>query len=134
SARGTRGSRSWDEPDPQRSSGRSRGTDDMEYRPPGSLRLDAGKLDHLAPLLGFVGDEFPEFSGGHKCRLEAHVEEAHLHLRIGNDCVDLVVEPVNNVGGRIFRGANTLPTARLVAGDKFVHGWDVWPLLQPCPR
>jgi hypothetical protein len=24
--------------------------------PPGLLRLDAGELDHLAPLLGFVGD------------------------------------------------------------------------------
>src|SRR5262245_66550265 len=44
-----------------------------------SLRLDVGRPDHLAPFLGFVGDEFPEFSGGHKCRLEAHVEEAHLH-------------------------------------------------------
>src|SRR5262245_7248819 len=87
----------------------------------GSICLDACELHHLAPFLGFVGDEFPEFSGGHKCRLEAHVEEAHLHLRIGNDCVELVVEPVNNVGGRIFWGANTLPTARLVAGHKFVH-------------
>src|SRR5262245_63755926 len=87
--------------------------------------LDVGRPDHLAPFLGFVGDEFPEFSGGHKCRLETHVEEAHLHLRIGKDCVDLVVEPVNNVGGRIFRGANTLLTARLVAGHKFVHGWDI---------
>src|SRR5215510_4041101 len=85
---------------------------------PWLLQLDPRELHHLGPFLGFVGDEFPESSGGHKCRLEAHVEEEHLHLRISNDCVDLVVEPVNNVGGRIFRGANTLPTARLVAGHK----------------
>src|SRR5262245_21193282 len=46
---------------------------------PWLLQLDPRELHHLAPFLGFVGDEFPEFSGGHKCRLEAHVEEAHLH-------------------------------------------------------
>jgi hypothetical protein len=29
-------------------------------RKPKSLRLDAGKLDDLAPFLGFIGDQFPE--------------------------------------------------------------------------
>jgi hypothetical protein len=29
----------------------------MECLAGGSLRLDAGGLDHLAPFLGFVGDE-----------------------------------------------------------------------------
>ena len=27
---------------------------------PGSLRLDAGGLDHFRPLLGVIDDEFPE--------------------------------------------------------------------------
>src|SRR5262249_59399795 len=29
---------------------------------PASVRLDAGELDHLGPLLGFVGDELAEVS------------------------------------------------------------------------
>src|SRR5262249_9632047 len=29
----------------------------------GSLCLDAGELDHLAPLFGFVGDELAEVAG-----------------------------------------------------------------------
>jgi hypothetical protein len=27
----------------------------------GSLRLDPGEFDHLGPLLGFAGDQLPEF-------------------------------------------------------------------------
>ena len=27
---------------------------------PGSVELDIGSADHLAPLLGFISDEFPE--------------------------------------------------------------------------
>ena len=34
-------------------------------RGPPLLRLDVGGPDHLAPLLGFFGDEFPEFGGCH---------------------------------------------------------------------
>jgi hypothetical protein len=30
------------------------------YGTTGSLRLDPGELNHLAPLLGFVGDELAE--------------------------------------------------------------------------
>src|SRR5207237_64751 len=30
---------------------------------PGSLRLGARELDHLGPLLGFLGDEFSEVGG-----------------------------------------------------------------------
>ena len=29
----------------------------------GLLRFDIGRLDHLGPLLGIVGDIFPEFGG-----------------------------------------------------------------------
>ena len=36
-----------------------RGTEFMEDLP-GSLWLDVGSPDYLAPLLGFVGNEFPE--------------------------------------------------------------------------
>src|SRR5262245_5673145 len=41
--------------------------DVMEYRPDSgsaSLRLDAGRLDHLAPFLGFVGDQLAKVGRG----------------------------------------------------------------------
>src|SRR5262245_46605711 len=37
-----------------------------EYSGRRSFSLDAGELDHLAPLLGFVGDELAEV-GGRPC-------------------------------------------------------------------
>src|SRR5262249_46504447 len=51
--------------DPQRSSGRIRGTGFMEYRrvPTGLLRLDVEGLDHLAPFFSFVSDELAEIGG-----------------------------------------------------------------------
>src|SRR5262245_44584650 len=37
---------------------------EVSWRPPnGLLRLDVGRPDHLAPLLGFGGDKLPEFGG-----------------------------------------------------------------------
>src|SRR5262249_58827657 len=38
----------------------------------GLLRLDIRCSDHLAPLLGFVGNELPEFDAGHRFRLNAY--------------------------------------------------------------
>jgi len=40
-----------------------RGTQFMEYRPPGSLRLDVGCPDHLGPLFGFLGDTLAKVGG-----------------------------------------------------------------------
>jgi len=45
-------------------------------------------------------------------------------LEIGNNGVDLFVEPVDDFGGRILWRADTLPAARLVARQKFIHGGD----------
>jgi hypothetical protein len=42
---------------------RIRGTGFMERRRVQSVRLDVGCADHLAPLLGFVGDEPAKISG-----------------------------------------------------------------------
>ena len=62
---GVNGGHGWakiDVNDPKRTSERIRGTDAMEYRAvtPGLLRPNVGRADHLAPLLGFVGDELAE--------------------------------------------------------------------------
>jgi hypothetical protein len=46
-----------------------------------SLRLDAGELDHLAPLLGFVDDKLAEVGRRSRQRRAAEVGETGLHLR-----------------------------------------------------
>jgi hypothetical protein len=38
-----------------------------------SLRLDAGELDHLAPLLGFLRDQLAEVGGRHRHRHAAQI-------------------------------------------------------------
>src|SRR5262245_41963779 len=65
----------------------------------GSVRLDARELDHLRPLLGFVGDQLSKVGGRARQRRTTHVGKARLHLGIGKGCVDLVVELVNDLGG-----------------------------------
>jgi hypothetical protein len=68
------------------------------------FRLDVGRTDHLATLLGSVGDQPAEFSGRpHKYRA-AQVGKPRLDLGIGNSRIDLPVELVDDLGG-IFLGA-----------------------------
>ena len=40
-------------------------------QPRGSLRLDVGGPDHLAPLLGFLSHQLPEFGRRHRHELAA---------------------------------------------------------------
>jgi|tagenome__1003787_1003787.scaffolds.fasta_scaffold20955902_2 hypothetical protein len=46
----------------------------------GSLRLHARELDHLAPFLGFVGDELPKVGGGPWKHCAAQIGKPRLHL------------------------------------------------------
>src|SRR5579859_7972762 len=50
-----------------------------------SLRLDAGKPDHLAPLLGLVGDELAEIGRRARQQRGAEIGELGLDLRLGQD-------------------------------------------------
>src|SRR5712691_12883262 len=84
---------------------------------PGSLRLDARELDHLGPLLRVVGNELSEIGRRARDNLAAQVDEPGLDPRIGQARVDLVVEPVDDLGRRIARRADAVPGARLVARD-----------------
>src|SRR5262249_31309226 len=90
-----------------------------------SVRLDAGELDHLAPLLRFVGYELSKVGRRAWKRGGAQVGKPHLHLGIGKARIDLVVELVNNLGRRVFRRADAGPEARLVAWQELTHGRDV---------
>ena len=70
----------------------------------GSLRLDASGLDHLTPLLGFIGKELAEFRGRHRQRHGAEVGQSSLYPWIRKRSVDLSVELIDdfrrNVLGR----------------------------------
>jgi hypothetical protein len=68
----------------------------------GSIRLGARKLDHLASLLSFVDHELPEVGGRAPNHHAAQVGKARLHLGIGESSVDLHVELVDDLGGRVL--------------------------------
>src|SRR5580700_12320761 len=78
------------------------------------FRLEAGGPHHLAPLLGFRRDEAAERGGRTRERLAADVGEARFHLGVGKRRVDLLVEPVDDLGRRIARRGQAIPLARLV--------------------
>ena|SRR5215471_896094 len=62
-----------------------------------SLNLDAGELDHLGPLLGFVSDELSEFGRRHRHGHAPKVGEPRLKLGVGEDGVDLSVELLDDL-------------------------------------
>ena len=57
----------------------------------GSIRLDACEPHHLAPLLGFLGDQLAEVSGRTRKHRAAEVSEPRFHVGIGEASVDLLV-------------------------------------------
>src|SRR6516162_1165039 len=90
-----------------------------------SLRLDARKLDHLGPLFGFVADELSKVGGRADKRCASEVSQPRLDFGIGEACVDLLVELLDDLGWRGLRCADAEPGGRLVARHKFAHGRDV---------
>src|SRR5215471_14558773 len=76
---------------------RVRGTVFMEHLAR-SLRLDVGRPDHLAPLLGFFGNE--RFEIGRRATEDnpAQIHELCLHFGIGEASIDLLVELVDYPG------------------------------------
>jgi len=86
----------------------------------GSLRLDVRELDHLAPLLGFVGDELAEVSGRADKRSASEVGEPGLDFGIGDASVNCLVELVNNlrcVLGRADAEPPAMSSRTVVAGS-----------------
>src|SRR5262249_17826919 len=95
--------------------GAVRKTGFMEYRPDGLLRLDVGRPDHLAPLLGFGGEELAKFGRLTGKRCIAQIAESRFHLGAHETRIGLPVEPFDDVRRRIPGGAQAKPRARLVA-------------------
>src|SRR5258707_13558727 len=86
-----------------------------------SLRLDVRRSDHFAPLLGFVGDELSEVGRRAWKHGAAQVSEPSLDLGIGESGVELVVELVNDLGGRVPGGGGTPQAARHVGAHALTH-------------
>src|SRR5262245_26275346 len=82
---------------------------------PQSLCLDVGRPDHLAPLLGLLGNVFAEVGGRAWKHSATKVGKARLHLGIVESRVDLLVELVDDFGRRGLRCAEAVPNTPLVA-------------------
>src|SRR5262245_31514126 len=91
----------------------------------GLLRLYACELYDLAPFLSFIGNEFVKGSSRARKHNPAGFSEARSCTGVGEACIDLLVEPFNDIGRRIPGRAETIPGARFVARHELAHRWDI---------
>src|SRR5215510_1291304 len=80
-----------------------------------SIRLNVGSTNHLAPLLGFVGDELSKLGGGAGKNRAAQFGEPRLDRRIGESRVDLLIEHIDDLDARSPGRSDSEPVTRLVA-------------------
>src|SRR5215475_1960730 len=90
-----------------------------------SVCFDVRRPDHLAPLLGVVGDELAEVGGRTLKDRCAQGGKSRLDLGISEGGIDFLVELVDDFGRRVLGNADTLPAAGLVVRHKFAQGWNV---------
>jgi hypothetical protein len=74
--------------------------------PAASVGLDVGGPDHLAPFLGFVGDQPAKVGGREREHVATQVGKPRLDLGVGEAGIDFLVEPVDDLGGRGLRCAD----------------------------
>src|SRR5262245_17296305 len=104
----------------------------MEYRQAGSLRLDVGRPDHLAPFFSFVRDELSEIGRRARHPRDSEIVEPRLDLRIVERTLDFAVEPADKLRGCPPGGAKADPSDCFVAGHGFTNGRDFRQYLQSC--
>src|SRR5262249_1759468 len=88
----------------------------------GSIPFDAHKLHHVAPFLGFVGNELAKIGGRARKHRAAQVGKPRPELGIGKASIDLLVELRDDLCRRILGCAEAIPIARLVARHELPHG------------
>src|SRR5262245_10449865 len=71
-----------------------------------SVRLDVGRPDHLAPLLGFVGDELAEIGGRADKRRASKVGKPRLYLGIGEAALISLLS-LSMISAGVFLGMPT---------------------------
>src|SRR5215831_18269815 len=87
--------------------------------------LDVGRYNHLAPFLGFVGDEFAEISGRAWKHRAAQIGKPCFEFWICNADIDFLVQSLDELYGRALRSANAEPCACLVARQGFAQNRNV---------
>jgi hypothetical protein len=97
----------------------------VECRRP-SLRLDAGSANDLTPLLSFIDYELVEVGGRKRQRRATQVSEPRDDLWISKPRIDLPVELVDDLGGRILRSADRDPGVGLETRQKLSERRNVW--------
>jgi hypothetical protein len=73
------------------------------------VRLDAHELDHLGPLLGFVGYELSELDRCHRQRHTADFGQALYNFGITQQGIHFAIELPDDVSGRILGHPYTVP-------------------------
>src|SRR5215813_14718787 len=88
----------------------------------GSPPLDANGLHHLAPLLGFIGDELTKVDRRARKGHSAQLGKPRLDLGIGKARIDLFVERFDDIGRRALGCAKAGNSACLVARQEIPNG------------
>src|SRR5262245_4323449 len=94
-------------------------------RVPESVRLEACDLDDFGPFFSVFGDESPELSGRTRKCPTTQFSKPRLDLGIGEACIDLLVELLNDLGRCAHRCTKAEPRARLIAGHEISYGGDI---------
>src|SRR5262245_43308005 len=97
-----------------------------------SLRLDACELDHLGPLLGFLGDQLSEVATLERKDRNARIGKPRNDLGISQTSIDFAMELLDDVGRRAPRSDEATPAARLEVRNCVVNCGNIWKLCQPC--
>ena len=65
-----------------------------------SVRLDVGRPDHLAPLLGVFDNELAKIHNCHRRWNAAHLGKSRHHLGIAEASINFLMELVDDIGRR----------------------------------
>src|SRR5438046_818295 len=87
-----------------------------------SLGFNMGCADHLAPFLGFVGDQLAKVGGRARKDGPAQLGEPYLDRGICKPGVDDAVELVDDLSRCVSGRPKTLPTACFITRDELTDG------------
>src|SRR3954451_12564490 len=80
-----------------------------------SFGLRAGELHNLTPLFRFLRDQLAEISGRTRKHRAAEISDPRFHVLIAESRIDLLVQCVDDFGGRVPGCAEALHRSRFVA-------------------
>src|SRR6516162_9583139 len=86
------------------------------------FRLDVGRADHFAPLFGFLLKPPRVIRGRAAGDAAAQVGKPQLQFGVRQRGVNLLVQFVDDLRGRVFGRADTYPCSRIVPGTNSLNG------------